>query len=171
MVFDTAPVPYKTIYNENRLLGHVCAQYFSATAALTTAAVTKGGTKHRDGEECFLGMCVSIGGLPRTFHVLEGGTNDMECDQKNGDVYFTSFSLSSHAISRPIGTGDERDTVVIFRPLVSATEAELMEKDLKKLKRPGLKATTRMSVQSRDGMVVDFYDRLAKFIVDGPIAP
>jgi hypothetical protein len=165
-MFECAPTPYNTIYGDGRLLGHVCAQYFNAAEELIAD-----NTRHRDGEECFFGMCVSIGGLRRTFHIQEGGSNALECDQKNGDVYFTSFSLSSHALSRRAGTVDERDTVVIFRPLVSETEAREMAADLRALSaQKQTKTTQRQRFQLRDG-VVDFYRRLAQFILDGPLPP
>jgi hypothetical protein len=115
-------------------------------------------------------MCISIGEMPRTFHILEGDTV-MESAQKNGDVYFTSFGLSNHALSRRKATGDDRDTVVIFRPLVTAKELAEMENDLRALRVPGPEnRTARMRTSPRGG-VVGFYDRLEKFILKGPIAP
>ena len=114
-------------------------------------------------------MCVSIGGLPRTFHILEDGIKELKCDQRNGDVYFTSFSLSVHAISRRAAQTRERDTVVIFRPLVDKKEAKTMRRDLYALsQRPGV--TSKHKAELRTG-VADFYGRLAQFIQDGPIAP
>ena len=165
ILFDGAPEPYKTVYEENRLLGHICAQYFDEAAELTTKK-----TLHRDGEECFFGMCISIGELPRTFHIFEGNTV-MESAQKNGDVYFTSFGLSNHALSRRKATGGDRDTVVIFRPLVTAEELAEMKKDLRALRVPGPKnRTARVRTPPRGG-VIGFYERLAEFILKGPIAP
>ena len=95
----------------------------------------------------------------------------MESAQKNGDVYFTSFGLSSHALSRRKATGGDRDTVVIFRPLVTAEELAEMEQDLRALRVPGPRdRMARMRTPLKEG-VFSFYDRLAKFILKGPIAP
>ena len=160
-VFASAPFPYARIYQDRRLLGHIAAQYYSNDALLRDS------TFHYDGEECCIGMCATIGKLSRNFHIMEDD-NELVYSQVYGDVYFTSFSVSQHAISRPPWDGDERDTAVLFRPLVTQKEAKEMQKHLATLKKhaAGSKRPDRETNE-----LVEFYKRLASFIINGPIAP
>jgi len=53
VVFDDAPEPYKTIYDDNRLLGHISAQYFDGAVELIAEK-----TLHMMGQNVFL-VCAS----------------------------------------------------------------------------------------------------------------